>query len=67
MKYREVIVSMNDTEYEGYEIPVKKIHIDNYELIDNYGKVIREAREKMQLPLKVLAEMLNEKETREWC
>lgn len=32
-------------------------------LVENYGAVIRAARERMQLPLKVLAEMLNEKET----
>jgi putative transcription factor len=32
-------------------------------LVENYGKVIREARERMKLPIKVLAEMLNEKET----
>jgi putative transcription factor len=32
-------------------------------LKDNYGTIIREARERMKLPIKVLAEMLNEKET----
>ena len=32
-------------------------------LVENYGKVIRAARDRMDLPLKVLAEMLNEKET----
>ncbi|MGC8652221.1 MAG: multiprotein bridging factor aMBF1 [Candidatus Micrarchaeia archaeon] len=37
--------------------------IDDYELVENYGAVIRAARESMKLPLKVLAEMLNEKET----
>jgi putative transcription factor len=32
-------------------------------LKENYGAIIREARERMKLPIKVLAEMLNEKET----
>jgi putative transcription factor len=32
-------------------------------LVENYGKVMHDARDRMQLPLKVLAEMLNEKET----
>jgi putative transcription factor len=33
------------------------------QLIDDYGVAIHNAREAMKLPLKVLAEMLNEKET----
>jgi putative transcription factor len=32
-------------------------------LVENFGKVIQKARERMQLPIKVLAEMINEKET----
>lgn len=32
-------------------------------LVENYGTLIREARERMRLPLKVLAEMIAEKET----
>lgn len=36
---------------------------EDQSLIENYGTAIRNAREKMQLPLPVLAEMLNEKET----
>ncbi len=36
---------------------------DYEQLVENYGKVIQEARERMKLPIKVLAEMLNEKET----
>jgi putative transcription factor len=32
-------------------------------LKENYGEIIREARERMKLPIKVLAEMINEKET----
>ena len=33
------------------------------QLVENYGSVIHDARESMKLPLKVLAEMINEKET----
>ncbi len=33
------------------------------EMVDNYGRIIKEARERMKLPLKVLAEMISEKET----
>ncbi len=33
------------------------------EIIDNYGEVIRKAREKLGLPLKVLAEKISEKES----
>ena len=32
-------------------------------LVEDYGKVIRAARDRMDLPMKVLAELLNEKET----
>ncbi len=33
------------------------------EIVDNYGRVIRQARESMGLPAKVLAERINEKES----
>ena len=33
------------------------------EIVDDYGRVIRAARENMKLPLSALAEMINEKET----
>jgi putative transcription factor len=32
-------------------------------VVEGYGKIIKEARERMKIPLKVLAEMINEKET----
>ncbi|MCL4379383.1 MAG: multiprotein-bridging factor 1 family protein [Candidatus Marsarchaeota archaeon] len=35
---------------------------DRVELVEGYGKMIHAARDQMQLPLKVLAEMINEKE-----
>lgn len=43
-------------------VPVRK-KPEDVELIENYGEVMRKARERMKLPLKVLAEMLAEKET----
>jgi putative transcription factor len=33
------------------------------QLIDNYGEVIRNARESMKMPIKVLAELISEKES----
>ena len=36
---------------------------DIEQLVENYGAVIHEARERMKIPVKVLAEMINEKET----
>ncbi len=36
---------------------------EEFEMVDNYGLKIRKARESMRLPLKVLAELINEKES----
>ena len=36
---------------------------DSIEIIDDYGAVIRNARDKIGIPIKVLAEMINEKES----
>ncbi|MCL4403528.1 MAG: multiprotein bridging factor aMBF1 [Candidatus Marsarchaeota archaeon] len=36
---------------------------DEKAIVQNYGTIIRRARERMELPLKVLAEMINEKES----
>lgn len=36
---------------------------EEVEIVDNYGLKIRKARESMKLPLKVLAELINEKES----
>ena len=36
---------------------------DEKAIVQDYGMLIRHAREKMDLPLKVLAEMINEKES----
>lgn len=35
---------------------------EDRQVVENYGQLIRAARERMKLPLRVLAEMLNEKE-----
>ncbi len=43
--------------------PERRNPEEEMELIEGYGRAVREAREAMKLPLKVLAEMLNEKET----
>lgn len=36
---------------------------DVEQLVENYGEVIHDARERMRIPIKVLAEMISEKET----
>ncbi len=36
---------------------------EEIEIVDNYGVKIRKAREALRLPLKVVAEMINEKES----
>lgn len=36
---------------------------DELEIVDNYGLRIRRAREAMRLPMRVLAELINEKES----
>ncbi len=40
----------------------KRVTDEDMVLIDNYASAIRRAREQMKLPIKVLAEMINEKE-----
>lgn len=36
---------------------------DEFEIVENYGSIIREARESLGLPTKTLAERINEKES----
>ena len=55
--YKEV----EDKKGVGQKKTVKKAEEDG-ELVEGYGRVIHAARDRMQLPLKVLAEMINEKE-----
>jgi putative transcription factor len=42
---------------------VKSSKSEEPQLVENYGLLIHNARESMKLPIKVLAEMINEKET----
>ena len=55
--YREV----EDRPRPGQKKAIRKTD-DDLELVDGYGAKIHAARDRMQLPLKVLAEMINEKE-----
>ena len=63
------VISKVDTEEHGHQgrkpIPQSSAikRQEEAEIIDDYGKVIREARGRMKLPLNTLAEMINEKET----
>jgi putative transcription factor len=41
----------------------RKIQKEDAELIDKYGEAIKNAREKLKIPLPVMAEMINEKES----
>lgn len=50
---------MNSTSGYRREQPAE----DDIELVENYGEKIKEALEKEKLPLKVLAEMINEQES----
>ncbi|MDE1869005.1 MAG: TIGR00270 family protein [Candidatus Micrarchaeota archaeon] len=66
-KGKKVISTQSDaskkkTRAPRFAMPQKKKEEDQ-SLVENYGAVMREARERMQIPLPVLAEMLNEKET----
>ncbi len=44
-------------------LPMKEAKKEIPQLIENYGSVIHAARESMKIPIKVLAEMISEKET----
>lgn len=52
----------------SYEVTPKHHHVqmsqkEEEDIVEGYGNKIQKARERMKLPLKVLAEMINEKET----
>lgn len=57
------IVSQPTSTRKAQKRSVQAKRAEDEVLVDNYGSVIRETRERMQIPIKVLAEMLNEKET----
>lgn len=62
-KGKKVVAMHNADEKQpiGKRVKVKKD--EEQQLPENYGALIHKARENMKLPIKVLAEMLNEKET----
>ena len=43
--------------------PSQKVKEEDLEVVENYGGIIKRAREAMGIPIKVLGEMINEKET----
>ncbi len=66
-KGKRVIYTENNTKKidrsnKAYK-PVSRKKEEELELVENYGERIRKARENMGLPLKVFAEMINEKES----
>ncbi len=62
---KNIIEIMESGEQNKKHLPLKEEKIDEgvLEVIDNYGELIRNAREKIGIPMKVLAEMINEKES----
>jgi putative transcription factor len=63
-KGKHVISEIKETQ-KGREAPEERQKYFNSEpeIVEDYGKRMKEARERMKIPIKVLAEMLNEKET----
>ena len=61
--YTESNSKKSNSNKSGYKPISRKKEEDELELVDNYGEKIRKARESMGLPLKVFAEMINEKES----
>ena len=60
---KKVIATQSYPTSPGKKMPARRVKEEDQTLVEDYGNVIRKAREGMKLPLKVLAEMLNEKET----
>ena len=42
---------------------VQKVKEEDLEVVEDYGSIIKKARESMGIPIKVLGEMINEKDT----
>ncbi|MGC8479111.1 MAG: multiprotein bridging factor aMBF1 [Candidatus Micrarchaeia archaeon] len=60
---KNIIETIEDeTQGKPKNTPAKKEE-PLFDIVDNYGEVIKVAREKVGIPLKVLAEMINEKES----
>jgi len=62
-KGKKIISRVSDQRAAAKAMAFKELKNDPAQLVENYGRVIHDARESMKLPIKVLAEMLNEKET----
>ncbi len=61
-KGKKVVQKIDLSKKENKEIKQVKKE-EEKEIVDNYGSLIRKAREKLGLPLNVLAERINEKES----
>ncbi len=57
------VMDEHTTHKEHQKKKHEEVKAETTEVIDNYGEVIRTAREKIGVPVKVLAEMINEKES----
>jgi putative transcription factor len=63
-KGRKIISKISDDRKEPRRTAGPAPKRNDYEqLVENYGTVIRNAREAMRMPIKVLAELISEKET----
>jgi putative transcription factor len=62
-KGKKVLRTIDDTAKKPSFKSSREAKKEEAQLIENYGNVMHSARESMKIPLKVLAEMLNEKET----
>ncbi len=59
---KQVLQSMNIKQESPKQVAIKKGK-EEEEIAENYGEVIRKARDRLGLPLKVLAERISEKES----
>ena len=60
---KDVIDVLSAEENEPQRSIRQRVEEPEEELIDGYGNEIRKARERLGIPLKVLAELINEKES----
>ena len=61
-KGKQILQSLNTTKETPRQVAVKRGE-NQEELIENFGESIRQARERLGLPIKVLAEKISEKES----
>ena len=60
---RDVVNTFGPQQKDSRRMPAPDAREDAEELVENYGEVIRKAREAMGLPVKVLGERISEKES----